>query len=131
MTISPDMGPQCFCAELSDDDDEDEEDARAVDEVGNAGQQTLDAVLPEHAARAERLRTMNIPQQRPSRAQAQTTLDESLPAHAARANRLEAAAVVTAMDVSTRESPYATADIAERGDARRSLEETDDRWRPT
>ena len=72
---------------------------------------------------------MNIPQQRPSRAQAQTTLDESLPAHAARANRLEAAAVVTAMDVSTRESPYATADIAERGDARRSLEETDDRWR--
>ena len=44
-------------------------------------------------------------------------------------NRLEAAAVVTAMDVSTRESPYATADIAERGDARRSLEETDDRWR--
>ena len=36
---------------------------------------------------------------------------------------------INAMDVSTRESPYATADIAERGDARRSLEETDDRWR--
>ena len=94
-----------------DGDDECESDGSAPDSSStntpsssHAGQQTLDEVLPEHAARATRLSAIARAQPQLQHAQVQVTLDQSLPrARASRPQEAEAATVAVVARVPPRE----------------------------